>query len=100
MKKENEATFQCDCCGLCCQHLSNLTGYEDLDDGTGVCRYYNEETKLCTIYDMRPLKCNVQKAYLLYQQFMTYEEYLQLNQEGCKRLKEETVCHYHSYLQD
>ena len=79
--------FQCKKCGLCCQSLSRLEGYEDLDDGTGVCVHFDRANKLCRIYEHRPLKCNVEKSYQLYQHLMSYEEYVQANTEGCKILK-------------
>lgn len=58
--------FQCDRCGLCCQNLNKSRLYNDLNDGTGVCRYYNELTKLCNIYKNRPDKCNINKMYQIY----------------------------------
>ena len=91
-----EQIFPCDRCGLCCQHLTGVESYEDLDDGTGVCRYFDHNSKLCTIYDQRPQKCRVKESYIYYQALMSYDEYIQMNIEGCKRLKEEYLCHCHS----
>ena len=87
--------FRCDKCGLCCQNLKNNPLYSDLDDGTGVCIYYDRATHLCTIYDHRPIKCNVEKAYAEYGFEMPYEEYVELNYEACRKLKE-SACQYHS----
>lgn len=81
--------FKCDRCGLCCQNLSKTTLYDDLNDGTGVCRYYCVETHLCTIYENRPDKCNIKKYYVNLQDQYSYEEYLRMNYESCKRLKKE-----------
>ena len=46
--------FNCNKCGLCCQNLNEY--YLDLDRGDGVCRYFNEKTRLCDIYEKRPMK--------------------------------------------
>lgn len=86
--------FICDKCGLCCQSLQNNPIYSDLDDGTGTCIYYDKVTHLCTIYDSRPIKCNVKAAYEAYKFEMSYEQYLDLNYEACKTLKEKK-CHFH-----
>ena len=42
--------FTCDKCGLYCSHL-HLFGdaYKFLDRGDDICKYFNVETKLCTI---------------------------------------------------
>jgi len=40
--------------------------YESLDDGKGVCVYFNTETNLCEIYNNRPLICRVDDAYEIY----------------------------------
>lgn len=87
--------FPCDRCGLCCEHLSGIELYQDLDDGTGVCMYFDKKSRLCKIYDRRPEKCNINLGYELFQKQMTYEEYYQANIQGCQKLKEEYICHYH-----
>lgn len=80
--------FICDQCGLCCQNLHLNPEYKDLDDGTGVCRYYNKENRLCEIYEHRPLKCNVESGYEIFKDTMTYKEYLDKNYAVCRILKE------------
>ena len=79
--------FLCDQCGLCCEHLNGNPAYQDLDDGSGTCRYYDRQTRLCTIYYQRPMKCNVQAAYALFCHVLSYEEYISLNTAACKQLK-------------
>lgn len=79
--------FICNKCGLCCQSLRSSELYKDLDDGTGVCRYFDKDTKLCTIYANRPEKCSVEKMYKYFADTYTYEEYIRLNTECCERLK-------------
>lgn len=63
--------------------------YKDLDRGDGICVYFDEATKLCSIYNSRPLKCNVDETYnLFYKSRISLEEYYQQNYEACKKLKE------------
>ena len=85
--------FKCDKCGLCCQNLKNNPLYSDLDDGTGVCIYYEKTTHLCSIYTNRPVKCDIKRAYYEFGFKMPYEEYLKLNYDACKKLKEKK-CQY------
>ena len=87
-QNEDSLHFPCNRCGLCCELLIRLPEYRDLDDGTGKCRYYDNQHKLCQIYDHRPVKCNVEASYELFQDTLTWEEYLNLNLEGCRNLKE------------
>lgn len=79
--------FVCDMCGICCQSLNGNALYDDLNDGTGVCIYYDHETHKCKIYEKRPNKCNIEKYYDNIKNQISYEEYLNMNYEICKRLK-------------
>jgi hypothetical protein len=80
--------FHCDKCGLCCENLNLSSEYDDLNDGTGTCRYFDKETRLCTIYDNRPEKCNIEASFYRFKDKYTYEEYLELNYKACRELKE------------
>ena len=72
--------FRCDCCGECCRHLSLSEIYSDLDRGDGVCKFFDEDISLCTIYENRPIKCNVDAMFETYfSQRMTREEYEEIN---------------------
>ena len=83
--------FNCDKCGLCCQQVSTSEIYAGLDRGDGICRYYDDSTKLCSIYDSRPIICNVDKAYQeFFQDKMSMEEYYALNYKSCQTLKKKT----------
>lgn len=86
---ENDLKFFCDRCGLCCQSLAGIELYADLDDGTGVCRFFDPIAKLCRIYETRPLKCNVRESYSCFQKIMSLSEYYQLNYEACRKLKDD-----------
>ena len=82
--------FHCDCCGLCCRHITGIKMLEAFDDGTGTCIYLDRENDLCTIYDSRPVVCNVDTMYeLFFAHKMTREEFYAVNCESCMRLKRE-----------
>lgn len=82
--------FKCDKCGICCESISALELYKELDEGTGTCKYFDKHSRLCTIYNNRPDICNVDKAYELYfKKEYTREEYYTLNYEMCEKLKRE-----------
>lgn len=85
MKKEK---FSCDCCGLCCMNLKQSSLYEDLDQGNGICKFFEIESRLCAIYNNRPIKCNIEKCYELYfKNVMSKETYYKLNYKACRELK-------------
>lgn len=80
--------FQCDCCGLCCMNLKLSDVYKDLDRGDGICMYFDTASKLCSIYEHRPLKCNVEQYYEKFLKDTMYkEDYYQLNYTVCEQLK-------------
>ena len=64
-----------------------------MDRGDGTCKNLNLETMLCTIYDERPIICNVDGFYNQYLKHdVQYEDYVLMNIESCKKLKEENEC--------
>lgn len=81
--------FPCDKCGACCRHLELFgKAYEWLlDDGTGVCRYFDAVTNLCAIYPVRPLMCNIEAGYHLYFSHIPHEEFIARNRMACRILK-------------
>jgi len=83
-----EIIFECDRCGLCCRHVNLNPMYVNMHSGDGVCKFLDQETNLCTIYNERPLLCRVDATYeLLYQDQMSREEFYAMNYEECKKLK-------------
>lgn len=85
---EQELHFQCDMCGLCCKSVGTSDIYKHFDRGDGTCRYYEDDTRKCSIYAERPLICNVEGYYLeKLQDKMTKEEFFELNYQACARLK-------------
>ena len=80
--------FYCDKCGLCCKKVYASDIYANLNRGDGICKYYDDSTRLCKIYNRRPLMCNVDLAYeKIFKHIMTKEEYYNANYKACKLLK-------------
>ena len=83
-------SFFCDQCGLCCRNIRGIEELKDFDKGNGVCKYLDENTNLCTIYENRPLICRVDEMYdRFFKKFYTKEQYYELNYNACKKLKGE-----------
>ena len=80
--------FHCWRCGACCMSLAGIEGYENLDDGTGTCIYFDRETRDCKIYEHRPLTCDVWGTYEEYfRNDLSREEYARINTESCRELR-------------
>lgn len=80
--------FICSKCGLCCRNLKLSFLYNDLNRGDGICKYFDTDSNLCTIYENRPILCNIDEAFKIYFAYkMTKEEYYELNYKACKQLK-------------
>jgi len=78
--------FECDKCGNCCRNLKMSELYNDLDRGDGICRYL--VGNLCSIYDNRPLKCNIDKSYdEFFSETMSREKFYEENYKICEKLK-------------
>ena len=92
--------YPCIKCGSCCRSIDRSDIYSDLDNGHGICIYFNQNTSQCNIYENRPEKCRINEMYKYFKESMSYEEYIKLNIEGCKSLRRENECHYHLFLQD
>lgn len=79
--------FQCNQCGECCRHLDQSEIYQDLDRGDGICRFLEGDS--CSIYQNRPLMCQVDRAYEeIFKDVYTKEEYYRMNYEACRKLQE------------
>lgn len=80
--------FPCNKCGACCRNIRNSDLTIVLDRGDGICKFYNDETKLCSNYDNRPAICRVTSYYQEHlSKEMSWENYLNLNIEACKKLQ-------------
>lgn len=85
--KEKMREFICNRCGKCCEKLNLSPLYDDLHDGSGICRYFNRKTRLCTIYKRRPIKCNIKLSYKkVYKRTMGYDLYIKINYEACDKI--------------
>lgn len=80
--------FECTRCGACCSHLRAFGDlYSDLDNGRGVCRFYDQKSHLCLCYEHRPLKCRVREGYVFFSKTMSFEEYILKTRQGCLYLR-------------
>ena len=79
--------FPCTKCGVCCKTLQHIPALLSYDKGNGVCRYL--VNNLCSIYESRPLICNVEKMYVTYfKEIMTEDEFISANMEACIQIME------------
>ena len=84
-----EIRFKCDMCGLCCQNMKIINIKTELDRGDGVCRHYDEESRMCKIYNTRPVICNVDEFYNLFLKTKISKDcYYELNYAACRELKQ------------
>lgn len=83
------SNFPCTNCGLCCQNISLVKELKEFDLGNGVCKYYDEVSKNCLIYNERPDICKVDKMYdLIYHKEFSRKKFYKLNAQVCNSLQE------------
>ena len=75
--------FNCSKCGICCQHINT----PEIESINGVCINYDKETKLCKIYETRPLICRVDEGYSLFEKELSKDDYYKENYAACMRLR-------------
>jgi len=63
--------FPCSGCGLCCQKISNIPELKDYDLGNGICKYFDNISLNCKIYDRSQ---STVKA-VLYPELKYYKEF-------------------------
>ena len=89
METPETLPFPCDKCGACCRHITGIPEVEHMDRGDGVCKYLDEKTNECIIYEFRPEMCDAVKLYYKrYKDKMTWEEWVNENIRCCKILKD------------
>lgn len=81
-----EQAFACIRCGLCCQQLNMNPLYAALDRGDGVCMHYDNSTRLCGIYEQRPLICRVDDSYIHFAAVISRQQYHAANSLVCNQL--------------
>lgn len=80
-------SFPCNKCGWCCQNLDKNELYSVLNRGDGTCKWFDLEGKSCTIYDTRPVICNIEAMYHNSFFAMDYDEYIALNIHTCESVQ-------------
>ena len=93
MKVVRDRKFDCSKCGLCCRSLGRNPIFSELglDPGNGICKFLDQDTNLCTIYENRPLICRVDDFYEktdISSQF-SKKEWHRLNKDICQSLIQE-----------
>ncbi|MDI3183088.1 MULTISPECIES: YkgJ family cysteine cluster protein [Pseudomonas] len=85
---DTHPAFACSRCLECCRRVHLLPDTAAMDRGDGVCQHLDELNALCRIYDERPDICRIDRQYVLhYQQAMTWESFVRMNEAGCKQLQ-------------
>lgn len=80
--------FNCEQCGCCCRNIGKVFWAKSMALSNGICKYLNQETNLCTIYNNRPIFCNVDAFYEKYlKNKMFIDEFYVKNKSECKKLQ-------------
>lgn len=88
MRSVGDPPSPCTACGLCCKQVGMSVETAFLDRGDNICRHFDEKSKLCTIYEQRPLVCQVQDYYQTHLTHLySWQEFIELNQKICKQLQ-------------
>lgn len=78
--------FNCDRCGACCREVGKSELYKHLDGGDGSCKFLDQKTNDCIIYDYRPLICRVDEGFkIMFSDKYSLEEFYHLNKMVCFR---------------
>lgn len=81
------SSFPCTSCGACCKSIKGIEFLKEFDRGDGCCKYLNERN-LCSIYDERPLLCNINHAYeTIFSASFSVEEFYSINADACNKLQ-------------
>ncbi|WP_455810544.1 YkgJ family cysteine cluster protein [Pseudomonas graminis] len=87
MNEEPLTPFPCNACGKCCRRVGASAETAFLDRGDGICRHFQEDTHLCTIYETRPLVCRVEDYYRArLKDVIAWDEFVRLNVDICEKL--------------
>ena len=87
MSPKSNYMYPCKKCGICCRCVTTTVWGSFLANEQGFCKYLDENTNLCKIYNKRPIFCNVDKYYKKYlSRTMTLEEFYKINQKSCQLL--------------
>jgi len=79
--------FPCNGCGKCCRLVDRSPETAWLDRGDGICWNFDEDARICRIYERRPLVCRVQDYYVAHlAKGIAWDEFVKVNLEICTRL--------------
>lgn len=82
--------FPCTNCGLCCQNISTVRELKEFDLGNGTCKYFDNVSNSCIIYETRPDICRIDKMYeTKYKKYFTKENFYIENAQVCNSLQEQ-----------
>ena len=82
-------SFPCTCCGVCCKNIAGIEELKDFDLGNGVCKFLNEKTKQCDIYEQRPKICKIDEMFdFHYSKYFSKEQFYLINIKSCNLLQE------------
>lgn len=89
---------ECDTCtALCCRNIPNEYQIVFCLSGTSICKHLDQTTNKCTIYQERPLICNVTEYHNCSLKLangtsetpkINKDEWYEINYQSCKRLKD------------
>ena len=84
---EGLVMFSCDKCGLCCRNIDKIPELKAFHNGDGICKFLINNK--CSIYNRRPLICNVDRVYeKFFRTSYTLEGFYKLNYQVCMMLKQ------------
>ena len=82
--------FPCERCGCCCRRIGEVFFARHMAKPDGVCKYLDEATNLCTIYNERPIFCRVDELYEKnLSDKMSRADFYHINKEVCKKFQAE-----------
>ena len=70
--------------------IKEMAAFPFLYDRTGRCSMLGQDNK-CTIYDQRPLVCNVKGLHRMYFHQLSEAEFYKINEEVCAELQEQDL---------
>lgn len=90
MSADSQLTpFPCSACGQCCRRVNQSEETAFLDRSDGICRHFDEEAHLCTIYEERPLVCRVEDYYRArLAEVIPWQEFVRINVAICHHLQQ------------
>lgn len=84
--------FPCERCGSCCRRVGEAFLARQMAKPSGVCKYLDESSNLCTIYEDRPIFCRVDEFYEQnLSSIMPREDFYLMNKEVCKNFQRQRL---------